>query len=243
VVDGIKVVGTRVDHSIPTGTFGNQKPIDISVEQWFSPDLGVIIQTFRRSSIGTEETNRLEQVVRAEPDATLFAVPPDYTDVVTAALAARGRTSADTMNPAYYSGPVDPSQLPDTRAAPVLRTDFSDQAAWEAIRDEIQRPSPKGFKASVTFIDDRAYEGLPKDRLLAAVPQKYSHRFMFVVDTATVTTPDHPVLVINLRARSGTEFRAATSTIHSIENNLSIANMDFNEFARAAAKTGVFRGF
>ncbi len=127
--------------------------------------------------------------------------------------------------------------------APVLRTDFSDQAAWEAICDEIQRPSPKGFKAAVTFIDDRAYEGLPKDRLLAAVPENYSHRFMFVVDTATVTTQDHPVLVINLRTHSGNEFRAVTSVIHSIENNLSISNMDFKEFAQAAAKTGVFRGF
>lgn len=146
------------------------------------------------------------------------------------------------MNPTYYSGPVDPSRLPDTRAAPVLRTDFSDQADWEAICVEIQRPSPRGFKASVTFIDDRAYEGLPKDRLLAAVPQKDSHRFMFVVDTATVTKPDHPVLVINLRARSGAEFRAVTSEIHSIEDNLSLANMDFKEFAGAAAKNGGFRG-
>ncbi len=243
VVDGIKVVGTRVDHTIPAGTFGTQKPIDISVQQWFSPDLGVIIQTTRRSSIGSEHINRLEQLVRAEPDAALFTVPPDYTDLVTAALAARGRTPVATVNPVYYSGPVDPSRLPDTRMAPVLRTDFSDQAAWEAICDEIQRPSPKGFKAAVTFIDDRAYEGLPKDRLLAAVPENYSHRFMFVVDTATVTTQDHPVLVINLRTHSGNEFRAVTSVIHSIENNLSISNMDFKEFAQAAAKTGVFRGF
>jgi hypothetical protein len=130
VVGGIKVVGTRVEHTIPIGTFRNQKPIDIRVEQWFSPDLGVIIQTTRWSSIGTEAIHRLEQVVPAEPDASLFTVPPDYTDVVAAALAAQERTSAATMNPAYYSGPVDPSRLPDTHAAPVLRTDFSDQAAW-----------------------------------------------------------------------------------------------------------------
>jgi hypothetical protein len=63
-----------VEHTIPTGTFRNQKPIDIRVEQWFSPDLGVIIQTTRWSSIGTEAIHRLEQVVRAEPDATLFNV-------------------------------------------------------------------------------------------------------------------------------------------------------------------------
>jgi hypothetical protein len=244
VVDGIKVVGTRVEHTIPIGTFRNQKPIDIRVEQWFSLDLGVIIQTTRWTSIGTEAIHRLEQVVRAEPDATLFTVPPDYTDVVAAALAAQGRTSAATMNPAYYSGPVDPSRLPDTRAAPVLRTDFSDQAAWEGIRDEIQQPSPKieGY-SGVTFIDDRAYEGIPIDRLLASIPEKYCHTFMFVVDAATVTTQDHPVLVIDLRAPSGTRFRAVTSEVYSIECNLSLGNLGFDDFARAAAKTGVYRGF
>jgi hypothetical protein len=244
VVDGIKVIGTRVEHTIPIGTFANQKPIDIRVEQWFSPDLGMIIQATHWSSIGTEQIHKLEQVVRAEPDATLFTLPPDYTDPITAALAAQGRTLSPKVNPAYYSGPVDPSRLPDTRAALVVRTDFSDQAAWEAIRDEIQQPSPKieGYSC-VTFIDDRAYEGFPKDRLLAAVPEKYSYTFMFVVDATTVTTKDHPVLVINLWKRSGAEFRAVTSEIYAIEANLSLANLGFDDFARAADETGIYRGF
>jgi len=243
VIDGIKVVGTCVEHTIPIGTFTNQKPIDIRVEQWFSPDLGMIIQTTHWSSIGSEQILKLEQVVRAEPDATLFTLPPDYTDPITAALAAQGRTLPPKVNPAYYSGPVDPSRLPDTRAALVVRTDFSDQAAWEAIRDEIQQPSPKieGYSC-VTFIDDRAYEGFPKDQLLAAVPEKYPFTFMFVVDATTITTKDHPVLVINLRKRSGAEFRAVTSEIYAIEANLSLANLDFEDFARAAAETGVYRG-
>jgi hypothetical protein len=243
VIDGINVVGIRVEHSIPPGTFGNQKPIHITVVQWFSPDLGLITQTTHQSSIGTEVISRLEHVVRTEPDAMLFTVPPDYTDLITAALAAQGRTPAAATSPAYYSGPVDPSRLPDTRGVPVLRTDFSNQAAWEAIRDEIQRPTAEGVTASVTFIDDHAYEGLPNDRLLAAVPENYRHTFMFVVDATTVTTPDHPVLVVNLRTRSDTGFRAATSEIFTIEANLSLGNLSFHEFAAGAAKTGVFRGF
>ena len=243
LLDGLEVVGTRVECSIPVGAFQNQKPIDISVEQWFSPGLGLIIQTTRRSSMGTEQSNRLEQVVRGEPDPALFVVPPDYTDQVAAALAARGRTPA-AINPAYYSEPVEASRLPETPAAPVVRTDFSDQAAWEAIRDEIQQKTPQGFfKASVTFIDDRVLEGLSAGRLLTAVPKNYRHRFMFVVDSITVATPDHPVLVMDLRARAGTAFRAVSSVCYTIENNLSMANMDFDEFARAAARTGVFRGF
>jgi len=39
------------------------------------------------------------------------------------------------------------------------------------------------------------------------------------------------------------EFRAIPSQIQAIENNLSEANMGFEEFAEAVAKGGVFRGF
>jgi hypothetical protein len=49
------------------------------VEQWFSPELGVVVQNTQRSGIGGEINYRLEQIVRAEPDAALFQVPPGYT--------------------------------------------------------------------------------------------------------------------------------------------------------------------
>jgi hypothetical protein len=38
-------------------------------------------------------------------------------------------------------------------------------------------------------------------------------------------------------------FRATPATIQSIENNLTIANMDFEDFANAVDSGGVFRGF
>ncbi|HLF89873.1 MAG TPA: hypothetical protein VI451_13065 [Anaerolineales bacterium] len=41
----------------------------------------------------------------------------------------------------------------------------------------------------------------------------------------------------------GREFRAIPSQIQGIENNLSIANMDFEEFADSVDEDGVFRGF
>jgi hypothetical protein len=42
---------------------------------------------------------------------------------------------------------------------------------------------------------------------------------------------------------SGREFRTIPSKIQGIENNLSIANMDFEEFANTVDERGVFRGF
>ena len=78
-IDGIRVVGTQLEHTMPANVVGNQKPIVITVEQWFSPELGVVVLATHRSTIGSETTYQLEQIVRAEPDAALFGVPPDYT--------------------------------------------------------------------------------------------------------------------------------------------------------------------
>lgn len=52
-----------------------------------------------------------------------------------------------------------------------------------------------------------------------------------------------PLLILDLYDGSGREFRAIPSQIQSIENNLSIANMDFEEFAESVDEDGVFRGF
>ena len=41
----------------------------------------------------------------------------------------------------------------------------------------------------------------------------------------------------------GRTFRVIPSEMWSVENNLSIANMDFAEFADAVDEDGVFRGF
>jgi hypothetical protein len=58
-----------------------------------------------------------------------------------------------------------------------------------------------------------------------------------------MTAAEHHLLVIDLAREPGREFRAVPSAIQSIENNLSIANMDFAEFAGAVDEDGVFRDF
>ena len=132
--------------------------------------------------------------------------------------------------------------LPETEDPLVLRTDFSDQAAWEAICAAVREPVGE-FHAYVEFLDDGEYAGLTKDQLLGLVPRDYSHSFIIVADQTAIALPDHPLLVVDLYEGSGREFRAIPSQIQSVENNLSIANMDFEEFAEAVDESGVFRGF
>jgi len=77
--DGLVAAGTRTTTTVPAGAIGNEQPIKIVSEQWFSSDLQVLVLTrFSDPRVG-ETTYRLTNVSRAEPDRSLFTVPSDYT--------------------------------------------------------------------------------------------------------------------------------------------------------------------
>ena len=77
-MEGLLVTGTRTTHTIPAGEIGNERPITIVTEIWTSPDLKTIIYSKRSDPRMGEQTFRLTNVVRAEPDAALFMVPSDF---------------------------------------------------------------------------------------------------------------------------------------------------------------------
>ncbi len=124
----------------------------------------------------------------------------------------------------------------------MLRTDFSDLAAWDAIRREIQQPID-GFYANVEFIDDAEYSGVGNKELLELLSGGMGHSFIIVADSESMKNAEHPLLVVDLFAQPGRQFRAEPSQIQGIENNLSTANMDFAEFAENCDPEGIFRGF
>ncbi len=135
-------------------------------------------------------------------------------------------------------------QIPETEYTLVLRTDFSDQATWETICAMIREPvGDFHFLAYVDFLDDAEYADINKGQLLELIPRNYNHSFIIVVDKTSISNPEYPLLIIDLYEKSGHEFRAVPSQVQGIENNLSIANMDFEEFADAVDDDGVFRGF
>jgi hypothetical protein len=77
-VDGVRAVGTRRQYTIAAGTVGNEKPIVLTVEQWYSPDLGLLVKKTARASTGGEFGFEVENIVRAEPNPALFTIPADY---------------------------------------------------------------------------------------------------------------------------------------------------------------------
>ena len=78
-IEGVMATGTRTTTVIPAGKIGNAQEIRIVSEQWFSDDLQVLVMTRHSDPRSGENVYRLQNILRAEPDQTLFSVPTDYT--------------------------------------------------------------------------------------------------------------------------------------------------------------------
>lgn len=79
VVEGVEAEGHRTVTTIPAGEIGNEQPIQIVHERWYSPELQVVVMTRHSDPRFGETTYRLTNINRSAPDATLFQVPADYT--------------------------------------------------------------------------------------------------------------------------------------------------------------------
>ena len=112
------------------------------------------------------------------------------------------------------------SILPNTADPLVLRTDFSNEKEWD------------------TIFQDFSFENL-----FLETKTQYNHAFIFFIDKKTISDPEHPILCVGMKHNKGLKFRVIPSEMWGVENNLSIANMDFEDFSNSVDKDGVFRGF
>ena len=80
-IDGVTAQGVRRQYTIAVGDKGNTKPIVMTIEQWYSPDLGLIVNKSNRASTGGEFGFEIENIMKGEPDPALFRIPSDYTRI------------------------------------------------------------------------------------------------------------------------------------------------------------------
>jgi hypothetical protein len=128
----------------------------------------------------------------------------------------------------------------------IIRTDFSDDSAWDAVCQCVKAPVlefDEEFFAYVHFVDSLEYKDCTPAEVFDRLQDTYRYSFIFVTDHVTFSHPEMPILVLGLKDDSIQEFRAIPSQIQGIENNLSIANMDYAEFAAMVDEDGIFRGF
>jgi len=78
-IGGVAAQGTRFTRIIPAGQIGNEKPITIVRERWYSSDLQMLVMSKRSDPWSGETIYTLTNIQRSEPDASLFSVPSDYT--------------------------------------------------------------------------------------------------------------------------------------------------------------------
>ena len=78
-VNGYQAEGVRVTRTIPAGAMGNENPITVVTERWYSPDLQIVVQTTHTDPMMGKVTTKLVSVTQGAPDASLFQVSSDYT--------------------------------------------------------------------------------------------------------------------------------------------------------------------
>lgn len=81
MVNGVQAEGHRIIETIPAEAEGNDRPITVVSETWFSPELKLVVLNKRSDPRSGESTTQILNLSRTEPDPSLFTVPPDYSIV------------------------------------------------------------------------------------------------------------------------------------------------------------------
>lgn len=77
-IEGVDAEGVRTVTTIPAGDIGNERPIEIVYERWYSKELQVVVMSKNSDPRFGEQTYRLTNIVRSEPDPSLFEVPSGF---------------------------------------------------------------------------------------------------------------------------------------------------------------------
>jgi hypothetical protein len=156
--------------------------------------------------------------------------------------------------------------IPTSDKPPLVRTDFSNDAAWQTIRAAILTIPPEMQDAIgimhfindedddedddyldepwfVDIIDDRRFADWSTQDVIKNLPGDHNHACLFIVDRETIESPDGPILVVDLRSGGSHTFRTIPSEVVSLGSNLPISNLDWEDFANRVDEHGVFRGF
>ena len=79
MIEGVQAEGTRTTMTIPAGRIGNDKPIQVVTERWFSNQLQAVVLSTRSDPRVGQTVYRLTNITQTEPAAALFQVPSEYT--------------------------------------------------------------------------------------------------------------------------------------------------------------------
>jgi hypothetical protein len=79
-IEGVTVEGTRTTTTIPMGTIGNDRDINVVYEKWYSKELQMTVFSKHTDPRFGEQTYRLSNISRENPPISLFSPPADFRD-------------------------------------------------------------------------------------------------------------------------------------------------------------------
>jgi len=191
MIEGVEAEGTRVTHTIPAGSIGNERPIEITYERWRSKELQLDVLIKSVDPRSGESTQQMTNISRGEPDPMLFEIPSDYavqefTDqsAVTNGIgpdeAARANLLREKMrNPA--GGLADQSAIRDVSASlkPTIlykvKASYTEQARQNRIEGVVVLNVVFAANGSIHSI--RVVQGLPDGLTEKAIEAAKKTRF------------------------------------------------------------------
>jgi hypothetical protein len=129
---------------------------------------------------------------------------------------------------------VTAARLPETDYSPLLRTDFADDEAWQALLDEIGDDW-------LTVMADAGHQGLSVRELVALVPGGSHYPVLAVADAVTFSSAERSLLLIDVSEEPGRTFRVAADAFQSVIGNLAIQNQSFDDYLHSLDESGVYR--
>jgi hypothetical protein len=135
------------------------------------------------------------------------------------------------------------SSLPESEIYLLVRTYFGDDAGWNALTAVIAEGSEEGYFATVEYVDDRRFEGFSVEALEAAHPHRADGwDVMYVADERAIKEPAHPLLLVRVGSREELPFRCRADLLYEVDANLSLANLDWDDFRDQVDESGVYGG-
>ena len=77
-MSGVDVIGTKETRTIAAGVIGNDRPVTITKEFWYSQQLGLNMMVKRSDPRVGTQTFQVTEVSLAGPDPKWFQAPPGY---------------------------------------------------------------------------------------------------------------------------------------------------------------------
>jgi hypothetical protein len=78
MIEGVNAAGTRSVSTIEAGAIGNDRPIQVTSESWYSEELQMAVMSKHSDPRTGDESFRVTNINRGEPAAYLFQPPAGY---------------------------------------------------------------------------------------------------------------------------------------------------------------------